>query len=61
MFSYLNSILGTNVPLGTLEVGEEFHVCLEDTNKRITLACYEMENTDKQGPEKLTIDFNNFP
>jgi hypothetical protein len=27
----------------------------------ITLACYELENTEKQGPEKLTIDFNSFP
>jgi hypothetical protein len=43
------------------QVGEEFHACLEDTNKVITLACYELENTEKQSPEKLTIDFNNFP
>jgi hypothetical protein len=37
------------------------HACLEDTNKVITLACYKLENTEKQAPEKLTIDFNNFP
>jgi hypothetical protein len=30
-------------------------------DKRITLACYRLENTEKQGPEKLIIGFNNFP
>ena len=49
------------IPSGTIQVGEEFHACFEDTNKGITLACYELENTEKQWPEKLTIDFNNFP
>lgn len=49
------------IPPGTIQVGEEFHACLEDINKGITLACYELENTEEQGPEKLTIDFNNFP
>jgi hypothetical protein len=49
------------VPSGVIEIGEEFHVCIEDTNKGITLACYKLENTEKQGPEKLTIDFNDFP
>jgi len=49
------------IPSDTIQVGEEFHACLEDMNKRITLACHEMENADKQRAEKLTIDFNNFP
>lgn len=48
------------IPSGIIEVAEEFHACLEDIDKWITLACYELENTEKQGPEKLTIDFNNF-
>jgi hypothetical protein len=30
-------------------------------NTTSTLACYKLENTEKQGPEKLTINFNNFP
>lgn len=49
------------VPAGIIEIGEEFHVCLEDTNKDITLACNKLQNTEKREPEKLTIDFNNFP
>jgi len=34
---------------------------MEDTDKGVALACYKLENTEKPGPEKLTIDFNNFP
>jgi hypothetical protein len=49
------------IPSGTIEKGEEFHVCIENTKDGITLACYELENTEKKAPEKLTIDFNNFP
>ncbi len=49
------------VPSGLIEAGEKFHVCMEDTKKEITLACYKLENTENQGPEKLTIDFDNFP
>ena len=30
-------------------------------NTTSTLTCYKLENTEKQGPEKLTINFNNFP
>jgi hypothetical protein len=48
------------IPSGVIEIGEEFHACIEDTNKGLTLACYKLENTEKQGPERLTIDFNNF-
>jgi hypothetical protein len=40
---------------------EDFHVCIEDTNKGITLACYKLQNAETMGSEKLTIDFNNFP
>ena len=29
-------------------------------NTTSTLTCYKLENTEKQGPEKLTINFNNF-
>jgi hypothetical protein len=28
-------------------------------NTTSTLTCYKLENTEKQGPEKLTINFNN--
>jgi hypothetical protein len=49
------------IPPDVMKIGEEFHACIEDTNKGITLACYKLENTEKQAPEKLTIDFNNFP
>jgi hypothetical protein len=42
-------------------MGEEFHVCMEDTEKDITLACYELENGPEAEPESLRIDFNNFP
>jgi hypothetical protein len=49
------------VPSGLIGVGEEFHACLEDTNKGITLACYKLQNSERMGPEKLTIDFNHFP
>jgi hypothetical protein len=30
-------------------------------NTTSTLTGYKLENTEKQGPEKLTINFNNFP
>ena len=49
------------VPLGLIGLGEEFHVCIEDTDKDITLACYKLQNAKRMGSEKLTIDFNNFP
>jgi hypothetical protein len=42
-------------------VGEEFHVCIEDTKKDVTLACYELENRPESELEHLRIDFNNFP
>jgi hypothetical protein len=42
-------------------VGEEFNICMEDTRKDITLACYELENGSDSEPEHLEIDFNNFP
>ena len=44
-----------------IDVGEEFHVCIEDTKKDATLACYELENGPESEPEHLRIDFNNFP
>ena len=49
------------IPSGIIEVGEEFHVCMEDTSKDITLACYKLKNTENKAPEKLTIDFIKFP
>ena len=49
------------VPSGLIDVGEEFHVCIQDTRKDITLACYELENGSESEPERLKIDFNNFP
>jgi hypothetical protein len=49
------------VPSGVIKVGEEFHACIEDTNTAITLACFKLKNAEKGEPEKLTIDFNNFP
>ena len=39
-------------------MGEEFHACTEDTDKDITLACYKLENTEKQGSEKLVTTKN---
>jgi hypothetical protein len=47
------------IPPGVKKMREEFHACIEDTDKGITLACYKLENTEKQGSEKLTINFNN--
>ena len=49
------------VPSDLIDVGEEFHVCIEDTRKDIILACYELENGSESEPEHLEIDFNNFP
>jgi hypothetical protein len=34
---------------------------MEDAEKDITLACYELENGPEAEPERLRIDFNNFP
>jgi hypothetical protein len=49
------------MPSDLIDVGEEFHVCMEDTEKDVTLACYELENGQESEPERLRIDFNNFP
>ena len=49
------------MPSNLIGVGEDFHACIEDTNKGVTLACYKLENSEARRPEKLTIDFNNFP
>jgi hypothetical protein len=49
------------IPSGLIDVGEEFHICIEDTRKDIILACYELENGSESEPEHLEIDFNNFP
>jgi hypothetical protein len=49
------------VPSGVIGPGEEFHVCIEDTNKGITLSCYKLQNAEGMGPKELTIDFNSFP
>ncbi len=49
------------VPSDLIDAGEEFHICIEDTKKNITLACYELENGPESQPERLKIDFNNFP
>jgi hypothetical protein len=63
-FSFASLLISSAIDIDwvrAFRVGEEFHACLEDTNKVITLACYELKNTEKQAPEKLTIDFNSFP
>jgi hypothetical protein len=49
------------MPSDLIDVGEEFHVCIEDTKRDVTLACYELENGPESEPERLQIDFNNFP
>ena len=49
------------IPSDLIDVGEEFHVCIEDTKKDVTLACYELENRPESEPEHLRIDFNRFP
>jgi hypothetical protein len=50
-----------SIPLDLIDVGEEFHVCIEDTKKDVTLACYELEKGPESEPERLEVDFNNFP
>lgn len=49
------------MPSGLINNGETFNICIDDKDENITLACYRLENTEKRGPEELTIDFNNFP
>jgi hypothetical protein len=49
------------MPLDLIDSGEEFHVCMEDVEKDVTLVCYELENGPEAEPERLRIDFNNFP
>lgn len=49
------------IPPDLIDVGEEFHVCIEDTRKDITVACYELENGPESEPEHLEIDFDSFP
>lgn len=49
------------IPSGLIDVGEEFHICMEDTKRDVILACYELENGSESKPERLQIDFNNFP
>lgn len=49
------------IPSGLIDVGEEFHICMEDTKRDVILACYELENGSESEPERLQIDFNNFP
>jgi hypothetical protein len=49
------------VPSDLIDVGEEFQTCIEDTKKDVTLACYELENGPESEPERLRIDFSNFP
>jgi hypothetical protein len=49
------------MPSDLIDSGEEFHICMEDVEKDVTLACYELENGPEAEPEHLQIDFNNFP
>jgi hypothetical protein len=57
------------MPSGLIENSETFHVCIDDITRNVyenkdsdvTLACYEVENSARKGPKRLTIDFNNFP
>jgi hypothetical protein len=49
------------MPSNLIGAGEEFHVCIEDIGKSITLACYELEKAETTRPENVTIDFSNFP
>jgi hypothetical protein len=49
------------MPSDLIDAGEEFHVCIEDTKKDATLACYELENGSESEPERIRIDFNDFP
>lgn len=52
------------MPSNLIGAGEELHVCIEDVDKGVTLACYypqyKLENAGKTRPE-VTINFNNFP
>jgi hypothetical protein len=49
------------MPSDLIDVSEEFHICIEDTKKDITLACYELENGPESEPERLEINFRSFP
>ena len=49
------------MPSNLIDVGEELHICIEDTKRDVTLACYELENGPESEPARLRIDFNNFP
>jgi hypothetical protein len=49
------------MPSNLIGVGEYFHACIEDTDKGVTLACYKLQNSEAMRPEKVSIDFNNFP
>jgi hypothetical protein len=49
------------MPPNLIKIGEKFHVCIEDMDKGVTLACYKLEKAETTRPENVTIDFNNFP
>lgn len=49
------------MPSGLIESGETFHICIDDEDVDTTLACYKLENSRRNAPEELTINFNNFP
>jgi hypothetical protein len=49
------------IPSDLIDMGEKFHVCMEDAKEDVTLACYELENGPESEPERLRVDFNNFP
>ena len=49
------------MPSDLIASGVEFHACIEDAKDNVTLACCELENGPEAEPERLQIDFNNFP
>jgi hypothetical protein len=41
------------IPLGLIDVGEEFHICFEDVRLNTNIGCFEMKNTEKKGHEEF--------
>ena len=49
------------LPSDLIGAGEELHVCIEDVDERLTLACYKPENAGTMGQKNVIFNITSFP
>jgi hypothetical protein len=41
------------MPLGLIDIGQEFHICFEDIRSDTNIGSFEMEHSEKKSPKEF--------